>query len=104
MTDVAVVLMTAPDEEAAARIARALLEEGLIACANLVPGVRSLYLWEGALNDEREVLVVMKSAADFEALRARVVTLHPYKVPELLKLNVSAGHAPYLDWVRSTRG
>ncbi len=98
-TAVSVVLMTAPNEENAAAIARALVEEGLIACANLVPQVRSIYRWDGALCDEREVLVLMKTAADFEALRARVVALHPYAVPELLKLEVGAGHTPYLDWV-----
>lgn len=97
--DVAVVLMTAPDEEKAAAIARALVEEKLIACANLVPQVRSIYRWEGQLCDEREVLVVMKTAADFERLRARVVSLHPYSVPELIKLEVVAGHTPWLDWV-----
>jgi len=96
--------MTAPDEEVAAKIANALLEERLIACANLLPGVRSLYTWEGKRCDEREVLVVMKTGADFEALRARVCALHPYSVPEVLKLSVDNGHAPYLDWVlASTR-
>ncbi len=99
-TGVSVVLMTAPDEEKAAVMARTLVEEGLIACANLVPGVRSLYRWEGKVCDEREVLVVMKcDATRFEALRARVVSLHPYSVPEVLQLDVAAGHQPYLDWV-----
>lgn len=100
-TAVSVVLMTAPNEENAAAIARTLVEEGLIACANLVPQVRSIYRWEGAVCDEREVLVVMKTAADFEQLRARVVSLHPYSVPEVIKLEVGAGHTPYLEWVLS---
>jgi periplasmic divalent cation tolerance protein len=103
-TDVAVVLMTAPDEEVAAKIANTLLDERLIACANVIPGVRSLYTWEGKRCDEREVLVVMKTATDFEALRARVCALHPYSVPEVLQLAVGNGHVPYLDWVlASTR-
>jgi periplasmic divalent cation tolerance protein len=102
--EVAVVLMTAPDEEVAAKIANTLLDERLIACANLMPGVRSLYTWEGKRCDEREVLVVMKTAADFEALRARVCALHPYSVPEVIQLAVGNGHGPYLDWVlASTR-
>lgn len=101
----AVVLMTAPDEATAEKIAHALLDERLIACANLLPGARSLYTWEGKRCDEREVLVVMKTAADFEALRARVCALHPYAVPEVLKLAVTGGHAPYVEWVlASTRG
>lgn len=102
---ISVVLMTAPDEAVAEKIAHALLDERLIACANLLPGVRSLYTWEGKRCDEREVLVVMKTAADFEALRARVCALHPYAVPELLQLAVPDGHRPYVDWVlSSTRG
>lgn len=101
----AVVLMTAPDEATAEKIAHALLDERLIACANLLPGARSLYTWEGKRCDEREVLVVMKTGADFEALRARVCALHPYAVPELVKLAVAEGHAPYLEWLMaSTRG
>lgn len=97
---VAVVLVTAPDEEKAAGLARTLVEEGLIACANLVPKVRSIYRWEGKVCDEPEVLLVMKTRAErFEALRSRVTALHPYSVPEVLKLEVDAGHQPYLDWV-----
>lgn len=99
-TQVAVVLMTAPDEEKAAQLARTLVEEGLIACANLVPRVRSIYRWQGKVCDEPEVLVVMKcAAARFEALRMRVTALHPYTVPELLALDVVEGHPPYLEWV-----
>ncbi len=99
-TEVAVVLVTAPDEEKAASLARALVEERLIACANLVPRVRSIYRWQGAVHDEAEVLLVMKTrAARFEALCARVKALHPYSVPEVLRVDVGAGHQPYLDWV-----
>lgn len=101
-TGVAVVLMTAPSEEVAASIGRTLVEEGLIACANLVPQVRSLYRWEGKLCDEREVLVVMKAAGEkYAALEARIRALHPYTVPEVLRLDVAAGYPPYLAWVLS---
>jgi periplasmic divalent cation tolerance protein len=101
-TGVAVVLMTAPDEVKAAELSRTLVEEGLIACANLVPRVRSIYRWEGKVCDEAETLVIMKCASDaFERLRQRVTALHPYTVPELLKLDVVEGHPPYLDWVLS---
>lgn len=102
MTDgaVGVVLMTAPSEEQAATLARSLLDERLIACANLVPRVRSLYRWKGEVCDEAEVLVVMKTRRDaFERLAARVKALHPYEVPELLFLDVEAGLPPYLAWV-----
>ena len=97
-----VVLVTAPDAEVGARIGRALVEEGLAACANLVPGVRSIYRWEGALHDDAEVLLIVKTrAALSSALAARVRALHPYQLPEVLALPVAGGSEPYLDWVRS---
>lgn len=97
---VAVVLVTAPDAEKAAALARTLVDEHLIACANLVPAVRSIYRWQGKVCDESEVLLVMKTRATaFEQVRARVQALHPYAVPEILRLDVAAGHEPYLDWV-----
>lgn len=99
-TNVGVVLVTAPDAETGARIARALLEEQLIACANLLPQVRSLYRWEGKVEDDPEVLLVLKTGrARLEALSERVRALHPYDVPEVIHLPVTAGHAPYLKWV-----
>ncbi len=102
MSGVSLVLVTAPDEAKAASIGRTLVEEGLIACANLLPKVRSIYRWKGEVCDEAEVLLVLKIATErFEAVRARVVQLHPYEVPEIIRLEVDAGHAPYLEWVRS---
>ena len=99
------VLVVAPSTEKAAELAHTLVEEKLAACVNLVPGLRSIYRWEGAVQDEAEVLMVVKTASDkYEALQQRVLALHPYSVPEVLKLEVAAGHLPYLDWVRdSTR-
>lgn len=103
--EIRAVLVTAPDLETAEALGTALVEEGLAACANLVPGVVSLYRWEGAMQRDGEVLLVLKSTARaFEALRARVVELHPYDVPEVLALPVDAGHAPYLAWVRGEVG
>jgi periplasmic divalent cation tolerance protein len=97
-----VVLVTAPDAEVAARIGRALVEEGLAACANLVPGVRSIYRWEGAVHDDAEVLLILKTRAALSAaLATRVRALHPYQLPEVLALAVAGGSEPYLDWVRS---
>jgi periplasmic divalent cation tolerance protein len=100
--DVRVALSTAPDEDVAARIARALVDERLAACANLVPSVRSIYRWQGAVEDAREVLLVIKTRADrVDALAERLRALHPYDVPELVVLPVAGGLAPYLDWVRA---
>jgi periplasmic divalent cation tolerance protein len=100
MTDVRVVLVTCPHAEAAASLARTLVQERLAACGNILPGLRSIYRWEGEVQDEPEVLLLLKTtAARFESLRERVVALHPYQVPEVLSLAVEAGHAPYLAWV-----
>lgn len=99
-TQVSVVLVTAPDEEKAASIAQTLVEENLIACANLIPQLRSIYRWEGKVCDEREVLLVLKApSAHFAALQARIISLHPYTVPEVLRLEVTDGNEKYLRWV-----
>ncbi len=100
MTDTVVVLVTAPSAEKAADIARALVEERLAACGNVVPSVRSIYRWEGKVQDEAEALLVLKTTrARFPALRDRVLALHPYQVPEVLALPVEAGSEGYLAWV-----
>ncbi len=98
--ELVVVLVTAPDEERAASLARTLVEERLAACGNIVPGIRSIYRWKEAVEDEREALLLLKTRTSlFEALRARVVELHPYDCPEVLQLGVGAAHGPYLDWI-----
>ena len=100
MTDAVVVLVTAPSAEEAARIARALVEEGLCACGSVVPGVRSIYRWEGKVQDDAEALLVLKTERRLvAALKARLPELHPYQVPELLVLPVEDGLAAYLEWV-----
>lgn len=97
---VIVVFSTFPSEDTAADIARALVSEGLAACANLVPPVRSIYRWQGELCDERETLAILKTTRErFDALKDRLVALHPYEVPEVIAMPVEAGHAPYLAWV-----
>lgn len=103
MTDAIIVLVTAPTADKAAELARMLVEEGLAACGNVVPGLRSIYRWEGKVQDEPEVLLLLKSTAPlFEALRERVVAVHPYQCPEVLRLDVVEGHAPYLQWIRDS--
>jgi periplasmic divalent cation tolerance protein len=95
-----VVLVTAPDAEKAQGIATALVEERLAACANLVPGLISIYRWEGKVHRDPEVLVVIKTRAElFPRLEARVRALHPYKVPEIVALPILRGSEPYLRWL-----
>ncbi|AKU90745.1 Periplasmic divalent cation tolerance protein CutA [Vulgatibacter incomptus] len=96
-------LVTAPDEEQAAGLARRLVEERLAACGNIVPRIRSIYRWEGRVEDGAEALLLLKTRAElFERLRARVVELHPYECPEVLRLGVEAGHEAYLEWIRAS--
>lgn len=104
-TDVRVVLVTAPSDAVAAALARGAVEASLAACGNLVPGVRSIYAWEGEIHDDAEVLIVFKTTtARVEALREHIVAAHPYDCPEVLALPVTAGHAPYLAWVIAQTG
>ena len=94
-----VVLCTCPPE-AATGIARVLLEEHLVACVNIVPGVRSLYWWEGAITEDGECLLIIKTAAArYEALASRLLEVHPYEVPEILQLAVADGADAYISWV-----
>jgi periplasmic divalent cation tolerance protein len=100
VTDVMLVLSTMPSPEKAAEIARTVVDEQLAACVNLVPAVRSIYRWQGAVQDDTETLAIMKTTAECcAALRARIVELHPYDVPEVIAVPIADGHAPYLAWV-----
>lgn len=99
---VRVVLITAPDAGVGADLARALVDERLAACVNLVPGIRSFYRWEGTVADEAEVLLIAKTRAGrCKALAARVRDLHPYELPEVLEVPAVGGSSAYLDWVRA---
>jgi periplasmic divalent cation tolerance protein len=99
--EVRVAFITAPDLEKATGIARALVEERLAACVNLLPGIRSVYRWEGSIEEDAEVLLVVKTRADRAGeLVDRVVELHPYDVPEVVMLPAVGGSPAYLDWVR----
>lgn len=94
------VLSTCADDAVAARIARALVDERLAACVNRIAGVASTYRWQGRIHDDNEVLLLIKTTrARFEALRMRLLELHPCDLPELIALDVAAGHAPYLEWI-----
>jgi periplasmic divalent cation tolerance protein len=103
MSDIQVVFITVPNTATAARIATAVVRERLAACANIVPGVRSIYLWEGKVRDDRELLLVMKTTRRrYEALERRVKALHPYEIPEVIALPVGRGSGAYLKWVRES--
>lgn len=99
-TDARIVLVTAPDVGVAEGLVRQLVEEGVVACGNIVAGVTSIYRWQGEVERAAETMVVFKTTgAGATRLVERVPELHPYEVPEVLVLPVEAGHGPYLGWI-----
>jgi len=100
MTDKIVVLSTCASMEEAQRIARALVEKRLAACVNVVPGIRSVYRWKDAIEDEEEVLLAIKtSRALLPELTDEIERLHSYEVPEVIALSVVDGSERYLGWM-----
>ncbi|MCC6858666.1 MAG: divalent-cation tolerance protein CutA [Bryobacterales bacterium] len=100
MTDKVVVLTTCGSAEEAERVARALLDARVAACVNILPGVRSLYHWRGAVEESGEWLLVIKSSrAAFARLSAELRKAHSYEVPEILALPVVEGAPEYLEWL-----
>jgi periplasmic divalent cation tolerance protein len=105
MTDGLLVITTLPDAETAAELAKNVVGERLAACANLIPALRSIYKWQGKIQDENEVLILFKTRqAHYENLKARILELHPYEVPEVLAIPVEQGYAAYLDWLATETG
>jgi periplasmic divalent cation tolerance protein len=95
-------MVTAPSEEVAVDLARVVLEERLAACVNVIGGVRSLFRWDGRIQEAREVLLLLKTRVDrVDALRSRVVSHHPYEVPEFVVLPIAEGLEAYLGWIRA---
>ncbi len=100
MVDAQLVLTTLPNADAAAGLARALVEEKLAACCNIIPAVRSIYRWQDKLHDDNEVLMIIKTRSEqMERLKNRILELHPYAVPEILALPVESGYSGYLEWL-----
>ncbi|WP_235577611.1 divalent-cation tolerance protein CutA [Rhodanobacter sp. Root480] len=90
-----------PDAASAKAIAATLVDEKLAACVSCLPGVTSTYRWQGAVTtDDEHLLLIKTTAARFEAMKTRLLMLHPYELPELVGVPVAQGHRAYLDWVR----
>lgn len=101
MTDLQLVLTTAPDPLVAEAIARALVEAQLAACVSLLPGVTSVYRWQGTVETTREVQLLIKTrSANLPELMETVTRLHPYALPELIAVPIEGGLPGYLEWVR----
>lgn len=100
MTDKIVVLSACGSEESAAALGRTLVEQHLAACVNIVPGARSIYRWQGKLEDSAEWLLIIKSRRDlFDRLRECIAKVHTYEVPEVIALPVVEGSESYLAWL-----
>ena len=94
------ILSTFPEELRAEEVIRLLLAEGVIACGSLLPGVRSMYLWKGSVEESREVQVVLKTTSGVrDRCMERLAALHPYEVPEIVAVDPSAVAGPYAAWV-----
>jgi len=101
-TNVLLCYCTCPNAASAQHLADALVGESLAACVNRIPGVHSTYRWKGQVTTDVEELLLIKTTVErFEALKERVVALHPYELPELIAVPVERGHVAYLDWVRA---
>lgn len=105
MNEHCIVLVSCPDRATALKIGASLVEEKLAACANLVDGVTSIYRWKNEIRQDAEALLIIKTrAARFADIERRVLELHPYDVPEIICTDITAGNAPYLNWIdESTR-
>ncbi|MBI5412106.1 divalent-cation tolerance protein CutA [Candidatus Peregrinibacteria bacterium] len=100
VSDHAVCLITAPSKEVAEKIAFALVEQKLAACCSIIPGVTSIYTWEGKTEKGEEAQIIVKTRSElFPQLMAAVKSLHSYQVPEIIMLPITAGLPAYLDWI-----
>lgn len=101
--DIHLLYCTCPDAGVAQDIARDLVASRLAACVNIVPGLRSIYLWDGAIQDDAECLLMIKSQASrIDAISERIRKRHPYELPEVIAVPIVAGLDAYLDWVRDS--
>ena len=103
MSDELIIFVTAPNEDEARRIADALVNEQMAACVNIVGGVESIYRWQGRVEHDRELLLIIKSRAGrYADLERRVKELHSYTTPEVIAFRIERGSQEYLDWIRDS--
>ncbi|MGD2075982.1 MAG: divalent-cation tolerance protein CutA [Gammaproteobacteria bacterium] len=99
-TKILIIFCTAPDGDTGRRIAEELVEYRLAACVNLLPGIESVYRWQGEVQRDSEVLLLIKArASDYAEVEAAIMALHPYELPEIVAVPLSGGLPAYLDWV-----
>ncbi|WP_020482572.1 divalent-cation tolerance protein CutA [Methylomonas sp. MK1] len=99
------ILCTCPDVEVADKLAGALITQKLAACVNILPGVRSVYEWQGKIEAAQEHLLLIKSHQDrYAAIEATLKSLHPYQLPEIIAVAIESGSLDYLKWIDSCLG
>jgi periplasmic divalent cation tolerance protein len=102
-TEEIVIFITAPQEDEATRIARSLVEARLAACVNIIKNIRSVYTWQGNVEDDSEVLMIVKTQRNlFDSVSAKVNELHSYDVPEIIALPIIDGSDDYLKWLKES--
>ena len=93
-------LCTVPDKDTATRIAGVLVAEHLAACVNIIPGIQSVYRWQGEIEHDEELLLLIKTSdAAWSLLQERILALHPYELPEIISVRIQDGHRHYLKWI-----
>lgn len=100
---VRLILSTFANEGTATSVIHVLLDEGFIACGSIVPGIRSIYHWKGNVEESAEVQVILKTTTEKASqCMARLATIHPYEVPEIVEVEPSSVGAPYASWIRES--
>ena len=103
MSEVLIAFCTFPNAEIAAKIGKEVVEQRLAACANILPGIRSIYRWEGKVDSADEVLAIFKLAGScYAEFETKIRSVHPYEVPEIVAFPIRNGLPAYLDWVRDS--
>ena len=101
-SQILVVLSTVPSQETGRELARKLVDKRLAACVNVIPGLVSIFEWDGKLTEDSEALMVIKTTdKSLDSLISTLSEIHPYDIPEIIALRVEGGHSAYMDWVRS---
>ena len=99
-SDYILVMSTVPSEDQGKEIARTLINEKLVPCVNIIPAVKSLYMWKNKLNEDDELILIMKSKASlFDKIKERILELHSYECPEIIALPIINGFESYLNWI-----
>ena len=101
MKEFIVIFVTSSSLEEAEKIGNSLVEKRLVACVNIMPEIKSIFLWKGKIAKEKEVLLIAKSRRElFDSIQNEVKVLHSYEVPEIIALPIEAGSEDYLEWIK----